>query len=162
MSEQITINFSPETLALLKQATKQRLTDLIKIKEETESAIEKERAILKALNGGKLLPSEIKRVDYNEEWSWTKKAKFILSRKKKLLTLTQILTLAKEKYNDTSISDEGETYTNAKSNLAGLLKQNLDRIFQRDKLDKDIKYYYYGLLEWFDENGDCKSEFLPD
>lgn len=136
---------------------------LTNLKAYAELLIEKEKARLKELDGIKPPSNKIKKkvIPYNPEWGWATKARYIIKSQGKLLTLQEILTIAEKRYEPDLKNDE-EEYTRTKSNLAGQLKLNLEKDFYRIKLDDNVKYFYYGLKSWFDDNGEPLAEYLPE
>lgn len=97
---------------------------------------------------------------YDLSWGWAKKAQFVLQQRGKLLTLQTLIDLADLLYGDDPEKNGGLAKT--KSNLSGQLNMNLNRLFMRTKISGNVKYFYYGLAHWFDENGKCKPEYLPE
>jgi len=140
----------------------QRVAKILKSINYEEQLIESLKSIITvSTNSAQTLqpiPAKVA-IQYDPNASWAIKAKFVLVKEKKLLTLNGILKIIETKY-------EPNIKTDAKirSNLAGQLKMNIDadKVFKRIKIDSDDPRFYYGLKRWFDEYGYVGEEYLPE
>lgn len=154
MGHKTTISVTFDSLPESKEDLRREREQLIKLKAFIESLVgDCDRSLSLFTNTANAV--------YNVEWSWSKKARFIIRENGRPMTLQHILDYAELMYEDDLTSDEG-AYSKTKSNLSGQLKANLDRLFMRTKFEYKSKYYYYGLKEWFDDDGELLPEFQPE
>jgi predicted nuclease with TOPRIM domain len=155
------IEIDKEAALVLKACYEEKIQGL-----ETELAMYRKR--LNDLNNTfELLgpPVKLKPIpkEYNVDSNWLEKARFIISREKKLVSLTQILEIAKEY--DNTLQENLELYKKEKSNLSGVLKSYIGKVFIRKTSVESStmpQRFYYGLYSWLEDDFSIDPKRLPD
>ncbi len=99
---------------------------------------------------------------YDESWSWTEKARFILKGINKCLTAKEIIKIIASSY-QTELALSDENFQNAFRSLSGTLSTKITNkiVFGRYK-PNDGGDFKVGLIEWFDNDGNPHKEYRND